>query len=98
MDELHRTRAAAPWAAGVVLVDENQKVLSWNGTAARLFGVPAAQALGRPVAAAAGKPRTVTGQDRETLASLIADEGGWSGSLLYQRRGGSEFLLQATGL
>jgi signal transduction histidine kinase/ActR/RegA family two-component response regulator len=98
MDELHRTRAAAPWAAGVVLVDENQKVLSWNGTAARLFGVPAAQALGRPVADVAGKPRTVTGQDRETLASLIADEGGWSGSLLYQRRGGSEFLLQATGL
>ena len=25
-------------------------------------------------------------------------EGGWSGSLLYQRQDGSEFLLQATGL
>jgi PAS domain-containing protein len=33
----------------VVLVDENQKIMSWNGAAADLFGVPAAQALGRPV-------------------------------------------------
>jgi signal transduction histidine kinase/CheY-like chemotaxis protein len=82
----------------VVLVDENQKVLSWNGTAAGLFGVSAAQALGRPVADVAGQPRTVTGLGREGLASLVAAEGGWSGSLLYQRPDGSEFLLQATGL
>ena len=82
----------------VVLVDENQKIMSWNGAAADLFGVPAAQALGQPVADVAGQPRTVTGLGRESLASLVAAEGGWSGSLLYQRRDGSEFLLQATGL
>jgi signal transduction histidine kinase/CheY-like chemotaxis protein len=82
----------------VVLVDENQTIISWNETAADLFGVPAELALGRPVADVAGQPRTVTGLGRESLASVIADEGGWSGSLLYQRRDGSEFLLQATGL
>ena len=82
----------------VVLVDENQKIISWNGAAADLFGVPAAQAPGQPVADLAGQPRTVTGLGRESLASLIAAEGGWSGSLLYPRRDGSEFLLQATGL
>ncbi len=82
----------------VVLVDEDQNVLSWNGTAADLFGVPAAQALGRPVADVAGQPRTVTGLGREDVARVIAAEGGWSGSLLCQRRDGSEFLIQATGL
>src|SRR5882724_2962968 len=82
----------------VVLVDESQKIMSWNGTAADLFGVPAAQALGQPVADIAGQPRTVTGLGRESLASLVAAEGGWSGSLLYQRQDGSEFLIQATGL
>jgi hypothetical protein len=82
----------------VVLVDEDQKIMSWNGTAADLFGRTAAQALGQPVTDIAGEPRTVTGLDRESLASLVADEGGWSGSLLYQRQDGSEFLLQATGL
>jgi len=82
----------------VVLVDGNQKIMSWNGTAADLFGVPAAQALGQPVADVAGEPRTVTGMGRESLALAIAEEGGWSGSLLYQRQDGSEFLLQATGL
>jgi signal transduction histidine kinase/CheY-like chemotaxis protein len=82
----------------VVLVDEDQKIMSWNGTAADLFGIPAAQALGQPVTDIAGQPRTVTGLDRGSLASLVGDEGGWSGSLLYQRQDGSEFLLQATGL
>jgi signal transduction histidine kinase/ActR/RegA family two-component response regulator len=82
----------------VVLVDENQKIMSWNGTAADLFRVPAAQALGQPVADVAGQPRTVTGLGRESLARTIAEEGGWSGSLLYERRDRSEFLLQATGL
>jgi hypothetical protein len=82
----------------VVLVDEDQKIMSWNGTAADLFGRTAAQALGQPVTDIAGQPRTVTGLDPESLASLVADEGGWSGSLLYQRQDGSEFLLQATGL
>jgi signal transduction histidine kinase/ActR/RegA family two-component response regulator len=82
----------------VVLVDENQKIISWNGTAADLFGMPTAQALGQPVTDIAGQPRTVTGLGRESLASLVADEGWWSGSLLYQRQDGSEFLLQATGL
>jgi hypothetical protein len=72
--------------------------MSWNGTAADLFGVPAAQALGQPVADITGQPRTVTGLGRESLASLVAAEGGWSGSLLYQRQDGSEFLIQATGL
>jgi len=33
----------------VVLVDENQKIMSWNGTAAELFGMPAVQTLGQPV-------------------------------------------------
>ena len=51
-----------------------------------LFGVPAAQALGQPVADIAGQSRTVTGLDRNSLAPLIAGEGGWSGSLLYQRQ------------
>ncbi len=82
----------------VVLVDEDQKIMSWNEAAADLFGVPAAQALGQPVTDVAGQPCTVTGLGRESLASLVADEGGWSGSLLYQRQDGSEFLLQATGL
>ncbi len=82
----------------VVLVDENQKIISWNGAAADLFGMPAAQALGQPLADLAGQPRTVTGLGRESLAPVIAAEGGWSGSLLYPRRDGSEFLLQATGL
>jgi signal transduction histidine kinase len=82
----------------VVLVDENQKIMSWNGTAADLFGMPAAQALGQQVADVAGEPRTVTGLDRESLAALVAEEGGWSGSLIYRRQDDSEFLLQATGL
>ena len=83
----------------VVLVDENQKIMSWNDTAADLFGVPAAQALGRPVADVAGQPRTVTGLGREEpCPGHRASEGWWSGSLLYQRQDGSEFLLQATGL
>jgi signal transduction histidine kinase/CheY-like chemotaxis protein len=85
----------------VVLVGENRKIMSWNGTAADLFGVPAAQALGQPVADVAGQPRIVTGLVRESLAPVIAAiaaEGRWSGSLLCQRKDGSEFLLQATGL
>ena len=82
----------------VVLVDENQKIMLWNGTAADLFGVPAAQALGQPVGDVAGQLRTVTGSGRESLAPVIAAEGAWSGSLLYERQDGSEFLVQATGL
>jgi signal transduction histidine kinase/CheY-like chemotaxis protein len=85
----------------VVLVDENRKIMSWNGTAADLFGVPAAQALGQPVTDVAGQPRTVTGLGRESLAPVIAAiaaEGRWSGSLLCERQDGSEFLIQATGL
>jgi signal transduction histidine kinase/CheY-like chemotaxis protein len=85
----------------VVLVDENRKIMSWNGTAAELFGVPAAQALGQPVADVAGHPRTVAGLGRESLAPVIAAiaaAGRWSGPLLYQRKDGSEFLIQATGL
>jgi signal transduction histidine kinase/CheY-like chemotaxis protein len=82
----------------VVLVDENQQVMSWNDAAAGLFGVPAARALGQPVADVAGEPRTVTGLSREDLGQVIAKQGWWSGSLLWQRRDGSEFLLQATGL
>ena len=39
----------------VVLVDENQEIMSWNGAAADLFGV-AAQALGQPVTDVAGQP------------------------------------------
>ena len=82
----------------VVLVDENQKIMSWNGTAAELFGMPAVQTLGQPVTDIGGQPRTVTGLGRESLASLVGDEGWWSGSLLCRRQDGSEFLLQATGL
>ena len=85
----------------VVLVDEDQQIMSWNEAAADLFGVPAAQALGQPVTDVAGQPRTVTGLGRESLAPVIAAitaEGRWSGSLLYQRQDGSEFLIQATGL
>jgi hypothetical protein len=40
----------------------------------------------------------VTGLGREDFAQVIAKRGWWSGSLLYQRRDGSEFLLQATGV
>jgi signal transduction histidine kinase/CheY-like chemotaxis protein len=85
----------------VVLVDENQKIMSWNGAAADLFGVPATQALGQSVTDVAGQPHTVTGLARESLAPVIAAitaAGKWSGSLLYQRQDGSEFLIQATGL
>ena len=82
----------------VVLVDENQKIASWNGGAADLFGVPATEAVGRRAADVAGQPRTVTGLGREDFARVIAEQGWWSGSLLHQRRDGSEFLLQVTGL
>jgi signal transduction histidine kinase len=85
----------------VVLVDGDQKIMSWNEAAADLFGVPAAQALGHPATEFAGRPRTVTGLGRESLAPVIAAiaaAGGWSGPLLYQRKDGSEFLLQTTGL
>jgi signal transduction histidine kinase len=89
--------AGTPWLS-VVLVDEDQKIVSWNEAAADLFGVPAAQALGQPVADVVGRPLTVTGLGRESLAPVIASEGGWSGSLLCRRQDSSEFLLQATGL
>src|SRR5260370_29377665 len=81
----------------VVLVDENQRIVSWNGAAADLFGVPAAQALGQPVADVAGLPRAVTGLGRESLGPVIAAitaGGGWSGSLLFQPQDGSWFLIQ----
>jgi signal transduction histidine kinase/CheY-like chemotaxis protein len=63
-----------------------------------LFRVPAAQALGHSLADVGGQPRTVTGLGRESLAPVIAAAGWWSGSLLFQRKDRSEFLLQATGL
>jgi signal transduction histidine kinase len=82
----------------VILVDKNEKILSWNEAAAGLFGVPAAQALGQSLTDVGGQPRTVTGLGRESLTSVIAAAGWWSGSLLFQRKHRSEFLLQATGL
>ena len=82
----------------VFLVDENQKILSWNEAAADLFRVPAAQALGQSITDVGGQPRTVTGRGRESVAPVIAAAGWWSGSLVCQRKDGSEFLLQATGL
>jgi signal transduction histidine kinase/ActR/RegA family two-component response regulator len=82
----------------VVLVDESGRIAFWNGVAAGLFGVTATQAVGQLVADVAGQPRTVTGLGREDFAQVIAEEGGWSGSLVYQRRDGSEVLLQATAL
>ena len=42
----------------VVLVDESQRIVSWNQVAADLFGVPAVQALGQMAADVAGRPRT----------------------------------------
>jgi signal transduction histidine kinase/CheY-like chemotaxis protein len=92
---------SGPPGLSVVLLDEDQKIMSWNEAAADLFGVPAAQALGHPATDVAGQPRAVTGPGRESLApaiAAIAAAGGWSGPLLYQRKDGSEFLLQATGL
>ena len=82
----------------VVLVDANQKIVFWNETAADLFGVPAAQAVGQSVADVVGQHRTVTGLGRKRLTPVIVAAGWWSGSLLYQRQDGSEFMLQATGL
>ncbi len=82
----------------VILVDENQKIVSWNEAAAELFRVPAAQALGQSLTDVGGQPRTVTGRGRESLTPVIAAAGWWSGSLLFQRKDRSEFLLQATGL
>jgi PAS domain S-box-containing protein len=82
----------------VVVVDESERIASWNRGAADLFGVPATEAVGRLATQVAGHPRTVTGLGREDFAQVIAERGWWSGSLLYQRRDGSEFLLQATGL
>ncbi len=82
----------------VVLVDENQEIICWNETAADLFGVPAAQAVGRPAADVVGDHRTVTGLGRKSLTPVIAAAGWWSGSLVYRRQDGSEFMLQATGL
>jgi len=92
---------SGPPGLSVVLLDEDQKIMSWNEAAADLFGGPAAQALGHPATDVAGQPRAVTGLGRESLAPVIATiaaAGGWSGPLLYQRKDGSEFLLQATGL
>ena len=85
-------------AVSVVLVDEGGRIASWNGVAAELFGVSATQAAGQLAADVAGQPRTVTGLGREDFVQVIAEEGGWSGSLIYQRRDGSEVLLQAIGL
>ncbi len=82
----------------VILVDESGRIVSWNGVAADLFRVPVAEAVGRLVTEVAGQPRTVTGLGREDFAQVIAEQGCWFGSLLYQRRDGTEFLLQATGL
>jgi signal transduction histidine kinase/CheY-like chemotaxis protein len=82
----------------VILVDKNEKILSWNEAAAGLFGVPATQALGQSLTDVGGQPRTVTGPGRESLRPVIAAAGWWSGSLLFQRKDRSEFLLQATGL
>jgi signal transduction histidine kinase len=82
----------------VVLVDANQKIVFWNETAADLFGVPVAQAVGQSVADVVGQHRTVTGLGRKSLTPVIVAAGWWSGSLLYQRQDGSEFMLQATGL
>jgi signal transduction histidine kinase/ActR/RegA family two-component response regulator len=82
----------------VILVDQNQKILSWNEAAADLFRVPAVQALGQSLTDVGGQPRTVTGPGRESLSLVIAAAGWWSGSLLFQRKDRSEFLLQATGL
>jgi PAS domain S-box-containing protein len=82
----------------VVLVDENQKIVLWNETAADLFGIPAAQAVGQSVAHVVGQHRTATGLGRKSLTPLIVAAGWWSGSLVYQRQDGSEFMLQATGL
>jgi signal transduction histidine kinase/ActR/RegA family two-component response regulator len=82
----------------VVLVDEGERVASWNEVAAVFFGVPSGQAVGRLAADVAGGPRSVTGLGRDDFAQVIAKQGWWSGSLLYRRQDGSEFLLQATGL
>jgi signal transduction histidine kinase len=82
----------------VILVDENQKILSWNEAAADLFHVSAAQAVGKSLADVGGQPRTVTDRGRESLTLVIAAAGWWSGSLLFHREDRSEFLLQATGL
>jgi signal transduction histidine kinase/CheY-like chemotaxis protein len=82
----------------VVLVDESERIASWNEVAAELFGVPSRQAVGQLAADVAGQPRSVTGLGREDFAQVIAKQGWWSGSLLYRRPDGSEFLLQATGL
>ena len=82
----------------VVLVDENQKIMCWNETAADLFGIPAAQAVGRPAADVVGQHRTVTGLGPKSLTPVIAAAGWWSGSLVYQRHDGSELMLEATGL
>ena len=92
--------AAVSGAPGlsVVLADESQRVVSWNGGAADLFGMPAAEAVGRLAAEVAGQPRTVTGLGREDFARSSRSGAGGPASLLYQRRDGSEFLLQATGL
>jgi PAS domain-containing protein len=48
----------------VILVDKNEKILSWNEAAAGLFGVPAARALGRSLADVGGQPLTVSGPGR----------------------------------
>src|SRR3984957_9006442 len=82
----------------VVLVDESERIASWNGGAAELFGVPATEAVGRLATDVAGQPRTVAGLGREDFAQVIAKRGWWSGPLRYQRRGGSAVLLQATGV
>jgi signal transduction histidine kinase/CheY-like chemotaxis protein len=82
----------------VVLVDESERIASWNEVAAEFFGVPSGQAVGQLAADVAGQPRSVTGLGREDLAQVIEEQGWWSGSLLCRRQDGSEFLMQATGL
>jgi PAS domain S-box-containing protein len=82
----------------VVLVDEDQRIASWNEAAAGFFGVPAARALGQPVADVAGEPHAPSSVSRGNFGQVIGEEGWWSGSLHYRRRDGSEILLQVTGL
>jgi PAS domain S-box-containing protein len=89
--------SGAPGLA-VVLVNEDQRIASWNEAAAGFFGVPAARALGQPVADVAGEPHAPSGVSRGNFGQVIGEEGWWSGSLHYRRRDGSEILLQVTGL
>jgi PAS domain S-box-containing protein len=71
-------RALAHVSDGVVLVDEDARVRSWNAAAERLLGMTAAEAVGRPAAEVIPEyARLEAGRRDEFVPVQINDEERW---------------------